>query len=384
MANTLTNLIPDMYEALDTVSRELVGFIPAVRSNNGVDRAALNQSVLVPVTPSASTAANTAGVTAPDTGDQSISNVSVSISKSKHVAVRWSGEETKGLMNAGTFSSIQAERFYQGMRALVNEIETDLWTEAYQSASRAYGTAGTAPFGTVNVLTDSSETRRILEENGSPTTDLQLVLGHAAMSNLRGKQSGLFHVNEAGSPSMLRDGMFDRLQGFAVRHSNAVGVHTKGTGANYVTNSTTTNAIGDTVIPADGGTGTILAGDVVTLETGGATYKYIVNTALSGGSFAIGEPGLKVAEVDGNTVTVGANFTANVAFDRGAIVLATRPPALPEGGDMADDAMMITDERTGVAFEIAVYRQFLQTVYHVRLAWGYAAVKPAHIAVLLG
>jgi hypothetical protein len=85
-----------------------------------------------------------------------------------------------------------------------------------------------------------------------------------------------------------------------------------------------------------------------------------------------------------NAMTIGNTYTPNVAFARSAIVLATRAPAMPSGGDSADDVMMITDPRTGLSFEIAVYRQFLQTVYHVRLAWGYKAIKPEHISVLMG
>ncbi|MFA9597748.1 P22 phage major capsid protein family protein [Citrobacter telavivensis] len=380
MANTLTGLLPDMYEALDVISREMTGFIPAVSRNSNVERAAIGQNVLVPVTTSAASADNTPGVTAPNTGDAVVDNVQVAITKSKHVPVRWNGEETKGLMNAGTFSTIQADRFYQAMRTLVNEIENDLWLEAYKNASRAYGTAGTTPFGTAADMSDFAGVLRILEENGAPKTDLQLVLGHAAIGNLRGKQSGLFKVNEAGSSDMLRNGMTDRIMGMAIRHSDPISLVAKGSGAGYLTNGAA--VAGSTGIALDTGTGTILSGDIVTLN--GDTNKYVVNSALAGGAIAIGKPGLLLDAADGAALTVGNSYTPNVAFARSAIVLATRAPAKPEGGDAADDTTIITDPVTGLSFEIAVYRQFLQVVYHVRLAWGYRAIKSEHISLLLG
>lgn len=381
MANTLTSLIPDITEALDVVSREMVGMIPAVRTDTAADRVAVGQNLIIPITPAATTANNTPGVTAPDTGDQTIGNVSVSITKSKHVPVRWNGEETRGLSNAGTYSSIQAQRFAQAFRALVNEMETDLWTEGYTSASRGYGTAGTTPFGTANDLTDFAGVARILDENGCPTSDRQLVLGHAAIANLRGKQSVLFKVNEAGSADMLRNGMTDRIQNMAIRHSDAVGIHTKGTGTSYLLNDASSE-VGDTTIATDTGSGTIIAGDIVTFA--GTTDKYVVNTALSGGSFTIGSPGLVAAETDNDAITVGNSYTANLAFDRNAIILAARMPAMPEGGDAAEDVVTVVDPVSGIPFEIALYKQFLQNVYHVRAAWGVSGVKPAHVATLLG
>lgn len=382
MANTLTSLVPDLYEALDVVSRELTGFIPAVNRNSSIDRAALNQQVIVPVTTAEAAADNTPGVTAPNTGDTTVDSVAVTISKSKHVPVRFNGEETRGLQNAGTFTSIRADRFYQAMRTLVNEIENDIWLEAYKNASRAYGTAGTSPFGTAADLSDFAGILRVLEENGTPANDLQLVLGHAAVGNLRGKQSGLFKVNEAGREDMLRNGMTDRVMNFALRHSHQIGVHTKGTGASYVTSGSTAVGVEDIALVT--GTGTVLAGDVVTFAADSAN-KYIVNTGVAApGTISLGDPGARVVIPTGNALTVGNSYTPNVAFARSAIVLATRAPAMPEGGDMADDVMTITDPVTGLSFEIAVYRQFLQTSYHVRLAWGTRAVKSEHIAVLIG
>lgn len=382
MANTLTNLIPTLYKALDVVSRELVGFIPAVSLDADVSRAALNQTVRSPVAPSASTASNTPGTTAPDTGDQTIDNVSLSITKSKHVAVRFNGEETRGLQSAGTYGAIVQQRFEQGFRALTNEIETDL-AALYVNSSRAYGTAGTTPFNTASDLTDLSETRRILDDNGAPQSDLQMVLGSAAWAKLRGKQSSLFKVNEAGTAEFLREGFISQgLQGFALRNSAQVKSVTKGTGSGYLVNNGAGYAIGATAITVDTGTGTILAGDVITFA--GDTNKYVVATALAANVVTLAAPGLRQAAADDTAITVAANHTANMAFHRGAIVLATRLPAMPDGGDAADDSMTVVDPLTGLAFEIALYRQYLQLHYQVRIAWGVASVKTLHTATLLG
>jgi hypothetical protein len=387
MANTLTSLTPTIYEALDVVSREMVGFIPAVSRNSSAERAALNQSILVPVTPPATLADNTPSVSAPNTGDQTIGNVSMTISKSKHAPIRWNGEEQRGLLNAGSYNGILMGQFAQAFRALVNQIEVDLFTTTYQNASRAFGTAGTAPFGTAGDLSDIAGVRRILDDNGTPQTDLQLVLGSAAMQNVRGKQSVLFKVNEAGSADLLRDGVIGRLEGFDVHNSAAVSVVTKGTGASYVTSGST--AVGVTDIALVTGTGTVLAGDVVAFAAD-ANNKYVVGTGVAApGTISLNNPGALATIATANALTVGGSYTPNLAFSKSAVQLITRVPQMPIGPDgkamdMADDVMTITDPVSGISFEIAVYRQFMQIVYHVRLAWGYQAIKDAHIATLLG
>lgn len=389
MANTLTSLIPTIYESLDVVSRELVGFIPAVTRDSTADRAALNQQILVPITQAQAIADNTPAVTAPNTGDQTVSNVAMSISKSKHVPIRWNGEEQRGLLNAGTYNQLLKNQFTQAFRALVNQIEADLFTTTYQNASRAYGTAGTAPFGTAGDLSDIAFTRKILDDNGAPQTDLQLVLGTAATANLRGKQSLLLKVNESGSDALLRRGSISDLplEGFDLHASAAVSAITKGTGASYVTSGST--AVGGTSIVLATGTGTVNAGDVVTFAADTAN-KYVVNTGVAAaGTIVIGSPGALVTIPTSNALTVGNSYTPNLAFSKSAVMLITRPPALPIGPDgrpmdMAEDAVIVTDPVSGISFEVAVYKQFMQLVYHVRLAWGYQAIKPNHIATLIG
>ncbi len=392
MANTLTSLIPTVYEALDVVSRELVGFIPAVSRNSSAERAALNQSILVPIAPASTAGDNTPAVTAPNTGDQTIGNVSMTIDKSKHVPIRWNGEEQRGLLNAGSYNGILRNQFVQAFRTLTNLIEVDLFTTIYTNSSRAYGTAGTAPFGTAGDLSDIAQLRKILDDNGAPQSDLQFVAGSAAMANIRGKQSVLFKMNEAGTDALLREGILGRLEGFDVHNSAAVVQHVKGAMTGFDVNNGAGYVVGDTDIVFDGGTVNTTgakAGDVVTAA--GDTNNYIIGTGstATGGTIVLNSPGLRATLADAVELTIGNSYTPNLGFSKSAVQLITRVPQMPIGPDgramdMADDVMTVTDPVSGLSFEVAVYRQFMQLVYHVRLAWGAKAIKDAHIATLMG
>lgn len=214
MANTLTSLIPDLYESLDVVSRELVGLVPSVTRDSGVERAAVGQQVRSHVAPASVASDITPGVTAPNDGDQVIGNVALSITKARAVPVRWNGEEQRGINTGSGYRNILRDQFSQAMRTLTNEIESDL-AALYSSASRSYGVGGTIPFATAGDYTDASNALKILLDNGSPNSDLQLVVNTSAGANLRGKQGG--KANEAGTDSILRQGVLLDIHGFSVR-----------------------------------------------------------------------------------------------------------------------------------------------------------------------
>ena len=92
MANTLTGIIPTLYEALNAVSREMVGLIPAVRRDSNAERAALNQTVRVPLAEAGELEDITPGQNPASSGDTTVDFVDVAITSSKAAPVRWNGE----------------------------------------------------------------------------------------------------------------------------------------------------------------------------------------------------------------------------------------------------------------------------------------------------
>lgn len=111
MSNTLTGLIPTIYTALNRVSREQVGFIPAVARNAKADAAAKDQTVTAPVAPKTTTVDITPAATAPNDGDQNIGTVDVKITKSKMAPVKWNGEEQLAIGPSGTYDVVWLTSF---------------------------------------------------------------------------------------------------------------------------------------------------------------------------------------------------------------------------------------------------------------------------------
>jgi len=389
-ANTLTALIPDIYAALNVVSRELVGFIPSAMRAPGVERAAVGQSVRIPSVGVQTAQDNVPAMQVPTPPDNTYSTGSMAITKSRLVPFGFTGEEQRALNTGGPgYLTARGMIIAEALRTLTNEIERDLAVEASANASRAYGTAGTTPFGSATELADLAQVKKILDDNGAPDGGMRsMVLNTSAGANLITVKN-LTRVNEAGTQMTLRQGELLDIFNFSIKQTGQAVSHTKGTAAAPTTNAAG-YAVGATVINlAAASTGTITPGDVI--QCAGDPNKYMVapnggDTDVSnGGVITIAKPGLLQAIPAAATlITLANTYSANVGFSMNALQVAMRPPATPEEGDLAVDRMLITDPRSGVTFEFAIYLGFGMVRYQVALAWGVKAVKPEHIALLLG
>lgn len=385
MANTLDGMMPDIYKAMALVGRTPIGLIGAVNTNSGAEQSAVGEVVKVPV----ATVAAAQDIAPSMTGDATKGNASVgytpiTLTKQREVPINWNGEETKGIQNGGMFENVTQQQFYLAFKTLSEEVESDIARELKLNTlgSHVYGTAGTTPFGTAGNLSDIAELARILTDAGCPEVDRHFVINTATMAKLGGVQSVLFKANEAGTDDLLRKGVIGELENFLIHKSGQLLTHTKGTGASYVTNLAAALAKGAKSIAIDTGSGTVLAGDIITFADD--LNRYLVNTGVTeAGSIAINE-GLMQTLADAKALTIGANYRPNFAFERSAIVLAARAPASPKGGDAATDVTYVTDTVSGLTFEIRVYKGERMNQIKVGLVWGVKVLRPEHTAMLIG
>lgn len=387
MANTITNLIPDIIAGVEIVSREIVGMVPRVARSSTAERAAKDTTIRSPVAPQGSSYSITPSMTPLASSDLVYTNRTIALDTLKGYKFHYQGEENRGLALSGAYPTLFAQNIAQGIRTLVNEIENALCALYYNSA-RAYGTAGTTPFS--SDLSDLSAAKQILDKNGAPEGDRHCIVDHDAAFKLR-TLTQLTNVNQSGDTNVLRDGNIGRIMGFAVASSEKVNSHTVGTSTGQDVNGG--DAIGTTSITYHGGDGgTILVGDTVSIAgdtsgPNGSVSRYVVNTAITAaaGELVINSPGLISAWADTTEIALGTTaYVANLAFSRDAFVLATRPPAKPEGGDAAVEERVITDPVSGLSFLLSRYVGHHMANYEISVLYGVGLGNPEHSAIIMG
>lgn len=269
----------------------------------------------------------------------------------------------------------------QAFRVITNTVEQDIMNAGYVGASRAVGTAGSAPFGTAADMSDLAELEEVLDDNGAPT-GRAAVLTSRGYVNLRSNMSNLFKVNEGGDQNFLRTAQMGGVYNFALGKTGSKVSHTKGTGSGYL--AAADEPAGEVSLALDTGSGTVLAGDVVTFA--GDSNKYVVKTGITApGNLIINNPGLILPAADTTALTVGGSYqVAGLGFSPDALLLAARIPEMPDGGDAAVAEELVTDPVSGLTFRVAFYKGYHKQMIEISLAWGVKAVKSDNIALLLG
>ena len=381
MANVLSNLAADIYKAADTVGREQVGIIPSVTINGGAERVALNDTGRSHFTRVPTVGSITPSMTIPEGTDQTVDNKTMTLDQTFSVKIPWTGEDIKHVNNGSGYQTIYGDQIAQALRAITNQIETYTWGLLRAGASRAWGTAGTTPFG--SNFSEIANLRKILIDNGMPEDGTtSVIFNTSAGVNMR-NLAQLQQVNTAGNDRLLSQGTLLDLSRMMMKESAAPVPVTKGTGSSYTSN-TAGYAVGSTAITLITGSGTVLAGDVVTFA--GDTNKYVVASGVAApGVLTLAAPGLMQAlPASAVAMTVGNTSTANIALKQSAFELAVRPMALPDGGDAAVASMSVQDPFSGLSFDISAYKGYKKAMFDISGVYGAKAWKPEFIAQLLG
>ena len=388
MANVFDDLAADIYKAADIVGRELVGVIPSMTINAGTERAAFGGVVRSAFTRATTVNESyTPSMTIPEGDDQTVDNKTATIDKVANVKIPYTGEDIRKLNNGVGYETVYGDQIAQAMRGMTNKIENYAALTLSLGASRAIGTAGTTPFA--SDFDSIAEIRQILVDNGMPLDgQATIAMNTAAGTKLR-NLAQLQKVNEAGGEELLRRGELLNLQGLMLKESNGIASHVKGTATGGRTNNAAGVAVGTTVIPVEnitaGGTG-YKAGDVITFASD-ATNKYVIEVGLASGAtgnITIAAPGVRIELLDNDNITVLNNYTGNVAFHRAAAELVVRPPAMPQGGDMATDRMTVQDPFSGLVYEMALYKGYGKSMLDITTFYGAKVWKPDFVATLLG
>ena len=377
MANNFTAIERSIQIARDIIEREPLGVIRAAYIDGDFSRAAKGQEIEIPLSKPRELKDIVPGPASPQADDTEYDETTISITNFKETDWGMTGEEELKLNN-GQFGAIKvlADNIAQGAKIITNGIEKTLYGEMNR-ACRAYGSPGEVLFDTPGDFRDLSFARKILVDNGAPGQGAWAVINSTAGANMRGRQAA---ATVQADDSLLRDAEIIRTMGFNIVESFAIDEHAASGAAGWLVNQAA-SAIGDTTITIDTGATDPIPGDVFTIA--GDANQYVVRS-YADNVITINRPGLRIAAADNAALTFLANHTQNMIVSPNTLMLASRLPASPEGGDAATFTTTFRDAKSGLVYMLKYYPQYHQSRWEMSAAWGSGMVNTPRMAMLIG
>lgn len=374
MANTLTAVI-DKLLAQGLLALRQMAIMPILVNRGYEDTAAERGSTIDVPIPSAIVAQDVAPANVPPTtADVQPTSVPIALDQWKEAAFYLTDKDIMEAMN-GTIPMQASE----AIKALANVVDQYI-LGLYKSFYGFQGTPGVTPLA--SDTSDATFLGAILSNQLAPIGDRRIVVNPFAQANalnLRAFQDASW----TGSTMAILQGQLSQRLGFDWFMDQNVPTHTAGTGTGYLVNNGAGYAIGTTTLVVDTGSGTLIAGDILTFA--GHTQTYAVVSSVGGGTVTsiVISPGLVVAVADNVAITRKASHVVNLAFHRDAIAFANRPlvGAVEGLGAIISSAV---DPVSKLTLRLEVSREHRRTRYAYDILYGAKVVRPELGARLAG
>lgn len=367
---TLESIFPTIQTALGEVSKGIVGFAGGVPIDSSMsERAAKGQEVQI-LRPKVGAAGDvTPGASGPRTGTLEVDPGSVKIEKVRNVPIPITGEQMKGMK--GNVYPFLKDAIAEAMKTLVYEMDEYLAEKALFGASRVIA----ANFSTVTGFAEVNKQFQLNKINAEGRG--HLVLTPNGMYTVR-SISNIWKADEFGSDEMSRWGKITQVQGYALHTMLGAKALNYVTNSNYVVDGD--HAKGATALKIKSGSGALTAGMGVGLGNSPTTHYLTLSDVTSSGTLQLNAPGLMEDVSSGTAVAAfSTKTTPEIAYVPEAMYMMLRPPAQPEGGDMAVDSQIFMDPISKLVFEVALYKQYLQQTLDVRVAYGAKVIDSAGV-----
>jgi len=257
------------------------------------------------------------------------SHVLVTLDKIADVSVNWTSKERA--LNIDQFGD---QVLNPAVEAIAQKIDYDILSTVYKDVPYFVGTAGTTP----DALEDFANARKLLNKLKAPQSLRSAIWDPDADAKFS-ILDAIVNAEKSGSTQALRDGAIGKIQGLNNYMSQNIVTHTAGTftaaAGTKVKTQPTVGASSIAIKSSDGGTGTILAGDLLKI----GNYYYVATAdadAVANDVTVSVYPLIQTAHAVDTDVTfpdkTAGGHVANLAFHKNAFAFVQRPLEPPMGG----------------------------------------------------